>query len=132
MRTIIALTCVLLSSPSLADTVRHRNLPERFWGTWAPSTDLCNDEKSTIVVSSRGYETSQKSCAIQWVTETAGRGGPIYSAYMRCSSQTAPEQTIELRIIVPNDSDQLSAGPDFKELKTYHRCSAVRIPWGAH
>jgi hypothetical protein len=26
------------------------------------------------------------------------------------------------RIIVPNESGQLSVGPELKELKTYHRC----------
>jgi hypothetical protein len=57
MRAIIALTCVLLSSPSLASAVRHRNLPERLWGTWAPSADRCRDNKSTVVVSETGYVT---------------------------------------------------------------------------
>jgi hypothetical protein len=55
--------------------------------------------------------------------ETAGRSGPIYSARMRCSSLAAPKQTTESnRIIVPNESGQLSVGPEPKELKTYHRC----------
>jgi hypothetical protein len=45
MRTIIALACVFLSNPSLADTVRHPGVPERVWGTWAPSADLCRDDK---------------------------------------------------------------------------------------
>jgi hypothetical protein len=125
MRAIIALACVLLSSPSLASTVRHRNVPERFWGTWAPSADLCRENKSTVVVSEKGYVTEQTRCRVRWVTETAGRSGPIYSAHMRCSSLAAPEQTTELnRFLVPNDSNQFSAGPDFKELTTYHRCPA--------
>jgi hypothetical protein len=42
---------------------------------------------------------------------------------MRCSSLAAPKQTTESnRIIVPNESGQLSVGPELKELKTYHRC----------
>jgi hypothetical protein len=49
--------------------------------------------------------------------------GRIYSVHMRCSSLAAPKQTTELnRIIVPNDSGQLSSGPDFNKLKTYDRC----------
>jgi hypothetical protein len=123
MRTIVALAYMFLSSPSLADTVRRSGVPERFWGKWAPSADLCRDDKSTVVVSGKGYVTAQESCEVQWVAETAGRDGPIYSAHMRCSSLAVPEQTTPLnRIIVPNDSGQLSAGPDFKELKSYHRC----------
>jgi len=41
------------------------------------------------------------------------------------SSPSAPEQKTELnRIIVPIDNDQLSAGVDFKDLKSYQRCPA--------
>ena len=56
------------------------------------------------------------------MVETAGRSGPIYSARMRCSSLAAPKTTELNRIIVPNESGQLSVGPELKELKTYHRC----------
>ncbi|OLB73057.1 MAG: hypothetical protein AUI16_18560 [Alphaproteobacteria bacterium 13_2_20CM_2_64_7] len=82
MRIIIAFASVLLSGAALADSVRHPSVPERLWGTWAPSADLCTDSKSTFVVSAKGYVTSQANCAIQW----------------------------------------LSAGPDFKDLKSYRLC----------
>jgi len=81
MRTVIALVCVLLPGATLADSVRHLTVPERCWGTWAPSTDLCRDDKSVFVVSAKGYVTSQANCTIQWLTETAGADGPIYSAH---------------------------------------------------
>jgi hypothetical protein len=123
MRTIIAFASALLSSAALADTVRHVTVPERLWGTWAPSADLCRDSKSTFVVSAKGYVTSQANCAIQWVTETAGSDGPIYSAHMRCASRAEPQETSEVnQIIVSNDRGQLSAGPDFKDLKSYRLC----------
>jgi len=125
MRAVIAFAAALLASASLADTVRHLTVPERFWGTWAPSADLCSDSKSTFVVSAKGYVTSQASCAIQWVTETAGADGSIYSAHMRCSNPAAPQETTEMnRIIVTNDRGQLSAGPDFNDLKSYRLCPA--------
>jgi len=114
---------VCLSSVSLADVVRHSGVPEHFWGKWAPSADLCRDDKSAVVVSEKGYVTARESCKVQWVAETAGRNGPIYSAHLRCSSLTMPEQTTALNhIIVPQDGGQLSAGPDFNELKPYQRC----------
>jgi hypothetical protein len=123
MRTVIVLVCLLLSGVTLADSVRHLSVPERFCGTWAPSTDLCRDDKSVFVVSAKGYVTSQANCTIQWLTETAGAEGPIYSAHMRCSNSAAPEQTTEAnRVIVPNDRGELSAGPDFRQLKVYRRC----------
>jgi len=85
-------------------------------GTWAPTADLCRDDKSIIIVSAKGYVTAQASCMVQWVIATAGAGGPIYSAHMRCSSPSTSEQKTELnRIIVPIGNDQLSAGVDFKE-----------------
>jgi hypothetical protein len=123
MRTMISLACVFLSSVSLADVVRRSGVPEHFWGKWAPSAGLCRDDKSVVVVSEKGYATAQESCEVQWVAKTPGRNGPIHSAHMRCSSLTVPKQTAALNlIIVPNDSGQLSAGPEFKELKTYDRC----------
>ncbi len=114
MRTLIALVSMVVSGSSLADTVRHLQVPERFWGTWARSPDLCRDKKSIIVVSDKGYVTPEASCEIQWLTETAGGSGPIYSAHMRCTSLTAPDEKTELnRIILPKEGGQLSAGPDF-------------------
>jgi hypothetical protein len=125
MRTVFVLASALLSGAALADTVRYPSVPERFWGTWAPSADLCRDDNSIIVVSAKGYVTSQASCTVQWVVATAGAGGPIYSAHMRCSSLSTPEQKTEVnRIIVPIDNDQLSAGVDFKDLKSHQRCPA--------
>ena len=123
MRIIIAFASALVSSAALADSVRHLTVPERFWGKWAPSADLCGDNKSTFVVSAKGYVTSQANCAIQWITETAGADGPIYSAHMRCSSLAEPQETTEVnQIIVSNDRGELSAGPEFKELKRYRLC----------
>jgi hypothetical protein len=125
MRTLIAFVSMVLSGSSLADTVRHLQVPERFWGTWARSPDLCRDKKSIIVVSEKGYVTPEASCEIQWLTETAGGSGPIYSAHMRCTSLTAPDEKTELnRIILPKEGGQLSAGPDFQNLTHYQRCPA--------
>src|SRR6266446_6375397 len=112
MRTVIALVCVLLPGATLADSVRHLSVPERCWGTWAPSTDLCRDDKSVFVVSAKGYVTSQANCTIQWLTETAGADGPIYSAHMRCSNPAAPEHMPEVhRIIMPHAREALAPVP---------------------
>jgi len=125
MRILIFVTAVLLSEASLADSVRHLSVPERFWGTWVPAGEQCRDSKATIAVSSQGYHSAQETCAVQWVTETAGRSGPIYSAQLRCSAPATPDQKTELnRIIIPQENGKLSAGPDFDTLKTYDRCPA--------
>jgi len=124
MRAIITLASVLLTGPSLADSVRHLSVPERFWGTWAPSAELCRDDKAVITVSPKGYTTGQSSCAIQWVTETAGADRSIYSAHMRCTSLSAPQQEPEEvnRIIIAAADGKVSAGPDFHELRSLQRC----------
>jgi hypothetical protein len=115
---------VLLAGPSLADSVRHLSVPERFWGTWAPSAELCRDDKAVITVSPKGYTTAQSSCAIQWVTETAGADGAIYSAHMRCTLLSGPQQEPEEvnRIIIAKADGKVSAGPDFHELRSLQRC----------
>ena len=61
MRTVFVLASTLLSGSALADTVRHPSVPERFWGTWAPTADLCRDDKAIIIVSAKGYVTAQAS-----------------------------------------------------------------------
>src|SRR5262249_35843269 len=103
----------------------HRPTPQRA-GTLLGNlgtADLCRDDKSIIIVSAKGYVTAQATCMVQWVVATAGAGGSIYSAHMRCSSLSTPEQKTELnRIIVPIDNDPLSTGVDFKDLKSYQRC----------
>jgi hypothetical protein len=80
MRTVIVLVSAILPSVSLADSVRHLSVPERFWGTWGPEADLCRNDKAIFVVSAKGYVTSQANCTVQWVTETAGAGGSVFSA----------------------------------------------------
>src|SRR4029079_17972612 len=96
MRILMTLVSVALSAPSLADSVRHLSVPERFWGTWAPEADLCRNDKAIFVVSAKGHVTSQANCTVQWVTETAGAGGSVFSAHMRCSNPGAPDEITEV------------------------------------
>src|SRR5262249_47194767 len=75
----------------------HRPTPQRA-GTLLGNlgtADLCRDDKSIIIVSAKGYVTAQATCMVQWVVATAGAGGSIYSAHMRCSSLSTPEQKTE-------------------------------------
>src|SRR5262249_2234445 len=123
MRTIIAFASALVSSAALADSVRHLTVPERLWGTWAPSADLCRDSKSTFVVSEKGEKPPQASDNINGPHNPRGADGPIYSPHMGCSSRAEPpETTEENRVIVSNDRGELSAGPELKDLKRYQLC----------
>jgi hypothetical protein len=60
MRTVIVLVSAILPSVSLADSVRHLSVPERFWGTWAPEADLCRNDKAIFVVSARGCDLASE------------------------------------------------------------------------
>src|ERR1700750_2270684 len=53
MRTVIVLVSAILPSVSLADSVRHLSVPERFWGTWAPEADLCRNDKAIYRIGKR-------------------------------------------------------------------------------
>lgn len=125
MRAVIALAFAMLAGSSLADSVRHLTMPEPFRGRWATSADICNNDKGVIVMSAKAYVSPQATCEVQWVTETAGAGGPIYSAHMRCSGPgPSDEKTEENEILLSRDGKTLSMGTRFNELKVYQRCSA--------
>jgi hypothetical protein len=125
MRTvgIFAGITALLSYPAVADVVRHKTIPEPFWGSWAPSTDSCSSkDKSGIVLSATSYVSPEANCAVYWVSETAGVRGSIYSARMRCSGAGKAEGITSNLIIFPRDANQILVGPQFGALKIYKRC----------
>jgi hypothetical protein len=125
MRIVIVFASVLLLGAALAD-VRHVSVPEWLWGTWAPSAELCRDDKSIIVMSEKSYMTSQANCTVQWLTETAAADGPIYSAHMRCSLPSTPEHETESNRIKTH-LDLLALVAGFGELECTHQ-GARRIP----
>src|SRR5262249_55940347 len=118
----------LLLSPAGADVVRHKTIPEPFWGSWAPSAETCatkdaSKDKSTIVLSATTYVTSGASCAFYWVSEPAGGRGSIYSARMRCSTGVGKAEEVTSNLIIfPTDANQILAGSEFGALKVYKRC----------
>jgi hypothetical protein len=105
--------------------VRHTTIPESFWGSWAPGTDACkNADKSVIVLSANTYVTPEANCTVEWVAETAGARGPIYSAHIQCSKRAGKAQRMKSDLIIlPRNANQFSLGAEFGSLKTYQRCS---------
>ena len=118
-------TAMLASSAAFASDVRHSGFPKSVVGVWAPSAEACKDAaKSVVTLSAKTYVSSETSCAVDWVNETASARGPDYSAHMQCSKPSEPAQKVVSNLIVrPKDSNQISAGPDFDNLKVYQRCS---------
>lgn len=127
MRSTVLLALIAVLSSQIADAreIRRDAIPQAFWGTWAPGADACKDgDKSPIVLSAKSYAGPAGSCAIDYVTEVPGRGGPIYSARMTCSgSQVQATATANL-IIRPEKAEQISLGPTFQSLAMHRRCPA--------
>src|SRR5262245_46025333 len=122
---IVLAVAAAFASPAVAD-VRHPSVPERLWGSWSASSDGCGaGDKSVIVLAAKSYDSAGAKCAVDWVNETAGPRGPIYSAHVRCPGQS-PQQATNV-IIRPDDAQQISVGPNFGSLKPYRKCAAK--PW---
>jgi hypothetical protein len=121
---LLALTVMLSSQPAVA-VKRHASIPEPLRGSWAPSADACkNEDKSVVVLSAKAYTGSERSCSVLWVSETASVRGPTYSARLRCTNQLSQKRSESNLIIRPdNETNQISIGGDFSNLKTYQRCS---------
>jgi hypothetical protein len=118
----------VLASPAALANVRLASIPEKLWGSWAASADGCGaGNKSVIVLSAKGYDSADAKCAVDWVNETAGPSGPIYSAHLRCASEPAQTPSATSLIIRLDDANQISVGPAFSSLKTYQKCPAR--PW---
>jgi len=122
---LLAVIVALSSQAAVADVKRHASIPEPLRGSWAPSADDCkNADKSIVVLSAKAYTSSEGSCTVVWVSETASARGPIYSARLRCANQQAKQGPDSNLIIRPGDADQISIGPNFSGLKSYQRCPA--------
>jgi hypothetical protein len=117
---------IFMSSAALASDVRHSRFPESVVGMWAPGLEACKDDtKSTVTLSATAYDSSDTSCTVDWVNETASANGPVYSAHAQCSKISAPAQKIISNLMVqPKDNNQISIGPDFDNLKVYRRCTS--------
>jgi hypothetical protein len=117
---------VLLSQAADADVVRRQAVPESLWGTWAPSAEICEQtDKSVFVLSAKTYVGSEMNCAVDWVSQTAGTRGSIYSVRLQCSGTAAgAARTPSNLVILPKAADQISAGSGFDSLKVYQRCPA--------
>src|SRR5262245_19638202 len=103
----------IASHTAVADVKRHASIPEALQGSWAASADGCKaDDTSLIVLAAKTYTSAQGDCSVEWVSETAGPRGPIYSARLRCSGRPS----ITSLIIRPDDAKQISVGHEFSNL----------------
>jgi hypothetical protein len=90
MKTMLKITfptllAIFISNVAMADVVRRNSLPDSYWGAWVTT------EPNQIVVdlSAKTYADNEENCAVNWVSETPGASGPIYSAHLQCSRRSA-------------------------------------------
>ena len=121
-----AVFALLIGQTATADVVRHAAIPASLWGTWALNLDDCNNADNVIVLSAKGRDSSEVKCTVDWVSETPGARGSIFSARLYCRrTANGSDNTIANVILVPTDANQVSVGPDFNSLKSYQRCPAI-------
>ena len=75
------LLAIVISNVALADVVRRGSLPDSSWGVWT-TTD---PNHVSVDLSAKTYADSEENCVVNWVSETPGASGPIYSAHLQCS-----------------------------------------------
>lgn len=81
----IAVTALLSAAASASD-VRILTLPNSVLGAWAPNADACKGSgKGRIEIEAKTHKTSDTACDIAWITVTASRDGPVYSARSVCT-----------------------------------------------
>lgn len=116
---------LLVSPIAMADVVRHGSLPEAYWGAWVGAGEP-SAESGVIVLSAKSYISGEAICGVDWVSETAGVRGAVYSAHLRCTKheRNANETTAKNLIVRPNSIDWIEVGSDYANLKPYRRCSA--------
>ena len=122
---VLILTIVLLPLAAGADVVRRSAIPDAYLGTWAADAEKCGEsDKVGVVLAAKAYTSSAANCTVDFVSETAGARGAIYSARLQCSNPAAKGKTksISNLIIRPDSADRISIGPSFDRLTIYQRC----------
>src|SRR5262249_10295349 len=115
----------LFVSTATADVVRHGSFPEAYWGTWVGTSKTATDSR-VIVLSAKSYLSSEASCSVDWVSQTASARGSVYSAHVRCTDRVSKENgnTAGIIIVRPNSVDRIEVGSEYATLKPYRRCSS--------
>jgi hypothetical protein len=125
---LVAIAALLSATAAFASDVRISNLPETVIGAWAPSADACRgSEPGKIDIAARQHSDPETSCVIAWITVTASRDGPVYSARSVCTrTRTGMKQEPSYLVVTPLANDRLlvriaDASADGK-LMTYQKC----------
>ena len=82
----LAAAAAAFATAAAASDVRILNLPDSVQGTWATSPEACTSEgKDRLDIAARAFGMPDTACDIAWITVTAARNGPAYSARSMCT-----------------------------------------------
>ncbi len=129
MRLVLAVTAATFSmADAIAGDVRILQFPDTVLGTWALGSRTCGgSERGTISISPNRHSSADSSCRVAWITVTASRDGPVYSARSNCRKDDGGENEPPSYLVVsPRPDGRLlvrmpGVGPD-DQLVTYQKC----------
>lgn len=116
----------LFAADCLASDVRILSLPASVTGTWAPSAGACTGSEK-LSIAPKQHSTADASCEIVWITVTASRDGPVYSARSNCAGTTGgPKEAPSYFVVSPRPDNKLAvrlldAEPG-SDMVTYQKC----------
>ena len=112
----------------LASDVRILSLPESVQGTWAPSAGACNGSgPEKLSIAPKQHSTADANCEIAWITVTASREGPVYSARSNCARTTGGSKEAPSYFVVsPRPDNKLAVrmpeAAEGSDMVTYQKC----------
>lgn len=125
---LVVIAALVSATTAFASDVRILNLPQSVIGAWAPSADACvGSGPGKIDIAATQHSDPEASCKIAWITVTASREGPVYSARSVCTrTRTGVKEEPTYLVITPLASDRLlvrvaDTSADGK-LVTYQKC----------
>jgi hypothetical protein len=126
MRRILIVAAILIGGAQAASAdVRHSGFPKAARGLWATSAEFCGggNDGSPIRISASRIVTPALRCKVEYVVETAGERGAIFSAHGVCRSRARPPARSILNLVVQPSGDSGAAiGTTLGDMKPYGRC----------
>jgi hypothetical protein len=125
---IIAVAVAAFAAPAAASDVRILNWPNTIQGTWTPSTEACaSTDRERLDIAARTFSMPETACEIAWITVTAARNGPVYSARSMCTqTRTGQKEPPSYLLITPLPGDTLlvrrPVGFSDSDAVTYRKC----------
>lgn len=113
---------IIASQLAHADVKRHEFVPEAMRGTWVSDTAACQKTNEAVVITDKTFVTPQAHCTVDWVSETPGEKGPIYSARMQCINMGESAPKTQSKILWPKSDTILALGSSFDDLQDYTHC----------